>query len=165
MFKKRYFFKSTNPFPPPHNQGGGGKRVLFQNVWFFNYFRPNKSEPDLTDDYICTVFLNVLPNRFRLEMEPHELIWKSVTANLHRYSVSIFKMFFKIWDIWNLVPRFLLFRTQIIIVFVGPVTRGHVQEFTDVFSKLNTGLHMSEMPNNILQMLTKVLSRMALTLF
>ena len=40
-----------------------------------------------------TVFLSFLPNRFRLNMEPHELVWKSVTAILHRISVSIFKVF------------------------------------------------------------------------
>ena len=69
--------------------------VHFQKVPFFNYFRHNKSEPDLTDDCICAVFLNFLPNRFRLNMEPHELVCKSVTANLHRNSVSIFKICFQ----------------------------------------------------------------------
>ena len=63
---------------------GPNRIVVFRNILFCNYFRHDKSEPDLTDDYIFTLFLNVLPNRFRLEMEPHELIWKSATANLHR---------------------------------------------------------------------------------
>ena len=87
--------------------GGGG--VHFQEVQFFNYFRHNKSEPDLTDDCIFTVFLICLPNWFRLEMEPHELVRKSVTTNLHSCVVNIFKL------------------------FLGPVTRGHVQEFTALF--------------------------------
>ena len=77
-------------------EGGGWGKGLFQKVWFFNYFRNNKSEPDLKDDCIFAVFLNFLPNRFRLNMEPHELVWKSVTAILHIISVSIFKMFFKL---------------------------------------------------------------------
>ena len=36
--------------------GGGGGKGFFQKVFFFNYFRHNKSEPDLTDDCIFTVF-------------------------------------------------------------------------------------------------------------
>ena len=78
-----------------HECGWGGGKGFFQKVLFFNYFRHDKSEPDLTDDCIFTVFLNILPNRFRLEMEPHELVWKSVAAILHRISVSIFKFFSK----------------------------------------------------------------------
>ena len=70
--------------------GGGGERAFFRNVIFFNYFRHDKSEPYLTDDCIFVMFLNFLPNRFRLNMEPHELIWTSVTAILHILSVSIF---------------------------------------------------------------------------
>ena len=68
------------------NQGGGveGKRGLVKKSCFSNYFRHDESETDLTDDWMCTVFLIFCPNRFRLEMEPRELIWKSVTANLHR---------------------------------------------------------------------------------
>ena len=78
-------------------QGGGWVGgVQFQKVQILNYFRHNKSEPYLTDDCMFTVFLNFLPNRFRLNMEPHELVWKSVTAILHRISVSIFKICFKI---------------------------------------------------------------------
>ena len=71
---------------------GGGGKGFFQKVRFFNYLRHNKSEPYLTDDCIFTVFLNFLANRFRLGMEPHELAWKSATANLHRICVSIFKI-------------------------------------------------------------------------
>ena len=79
---------------------------------YFNYFRHDKSEPDLTNDCIFTVFLNVLPNRFRLGMEPHELVWKSVTAILHRNCVSIFLIFFKLFKILNQVSRFFIFLTQ-----------------------------------------------------
>ena len=76
-------------------QGGGWVGgVHFQKVLFFNYFRHNKSEPDSTDDCICTVSLIFLPNRFCVEMKPHELVWKSVTAILHRICVSIFMIFF-----------------------------------------------------------------------
>ena len=71
-----------------------GGRGPFKKVPFSNYFRHKKSEPDLRDDYIFTVFLNFRPNQFCLEMEPHELVWKSVTAILHRILVSIFKVFF-----------------------------------------------------------------------
>ena len=74
----------------------GGERGFFQKVSFSNYFRHDKSEPYLTDDCILTVFLDFLPNRFRLEMEPRELAWKSVTAILHRFVVSIFKLFFNL---------------------------------------------------------------------
>ena len=124
----------------------GPKQGFFQKVWFFNYFRHDKSEPHFTDDCIFTEFLNFLPNRFRLEMEPHELIWKSVTANLHRIFVSIFKIVFKIWDIWNLISRFLIFQTQI-SVFLGPVTRGHVQEFTNLSWNLKMLDKLSPIPD------------------
>ena len=78
-------------------QGGGWVGgVHFQKVQFFNYFRHNKSEPDLTVDCMFTMFFNFCPNRFRLNMEPHELVWKSVTAILHRILVSIFKVFFNL---------------------------------------------------------------------
>ena len=40
-----------------------------------------------------TRFWEFHPNRFRLKMEPHEPIWKSVTTNQHRMSVSIFYIF------------------------------------------------------------------------
>ena len=73
--------------------GGGGVGVNFQEALCLNYLRHSKSEPDLTDDCIFVVFVNVLPNWFRLEMEPHELVWESVTTNLHRMFVSIFKIF------------------------------------------------------------------------
>ena len=74
-----------------------GGKGFFQKVWFLIYFRHNKSEPDLTDDCIFTVLFQFLPNRFRFNMEPHELVWKSVTAILHRMFVSVFKVsFFKI---------------------------------------------------------------------
>ena len=77
-------------------QGGGWVRgVHSKKVQVLIYFRHNKSEPDLTDDCMFAVFLNFLPNRFRLNMEPHELVWKSVTAILHIICVSIFKIFFK----------------------------------------------------------------------
>ena len=63
---------------------------------FSNYFRHNKSEPDLTDGCIFTEFLICVPNRFCLEMEPHELVWKSVTAIMHIIFVSFFKFFFNL---------------------------------------------------------------------
>ena len=50
-----------------------GGRGPFSKSTILNYFRHNKSEPDLTDDHVFTMFLNLLPNWFRLEMEPHEL--------------------------------------------------------------------------------------------
>ena len=49
-------------------------------------------------------------NRFRLNMEPHELVWKSVTANLHRISVSIFKVFSKSEIYGTIFSDFLYFR-------------------------------------------------------
>ena len=39
------------------------------------------------------VFLKFLPNRCCFKPEPHELVWKSVTAILHRIVVSIFMIF------------------------------------------------------------------------
>ena len=66
---------------------------------FFNYFRHDKSEPRFTDDCSFTLFFNFIPNRFRLNMEPHELVWKSVTANLRGNCVSLFKFCFKKSDI------------------------------------------------------------------
>ena len=84
----------------------------FQKNAICNYFWNNKSEPDLKDDCMFTVFLNFLPNRFCFEMEPHELIWKSVTAILHRIFMSIFMIFFKLFKIWNQVSRFFIFQTQ-----------------------------------------------------
>ena len=74
--------------------GGGGEKGFSQKVGLFNYFRHDKPELDLTDDCIFTVLLNFLPNGFRPEMEPHELVWKSVTAILHRFVTRIFKVFF-----------------------------------------------------------------------
>ena len=97
-----------------HESGWGGGKGFFQNTWFLNHFRHNKSEPDLTVDLFFTLFLNSLPNRFRLEMEPHELIWKSVTANLHRLFQSILKICFGILDIWNLVSRLFIFQTLVL---------------------------------------------------
>ena len=82
--------------------------VHVQEVPFFNYFRHNKSEPDLTADCIVTVFLNFLPNRFCFNMEPHELVCKSVTANLHRILVSIFKVVFR--NLRYLKPSFHIFQ-------------------------------------------------------
>ena len=35
---------------------GGGKGFFSKSMVFFYYFRHNKSEPDLTDDCIVTVF-------------------------------------------------------------------------------------------------------------
>ena len=75
--------------------GGWGGKGFCSKSMVFNYFRHDKSEPHFTDDCIFTVFLNCLPNRFRLNMEPRELIWKSVAAILLRFVVSIFKVFFK----------------------------------------------------------------------
>ena len=47
----------------------------------------------LKDDCNFTLFLNFIPNRFCFKPEPHELVWKSVTAILHRISVNIFLIF------------------------------------------------------------------------
>ena len=95
--------------------GGGGRgKGFFSKSMVFNYFRHDKSEPYLTDDYIFRVFLNFLPNRFRLEMEPHELVWKSVTAILHRFFVSIFMICSKLFKIWNQVSRFFIFQTLVL---------------------------------------------------
>ena len=89
-----------------------GGRGPFSKSTIFNYFRHNKSEPDLKDDCIFTVFLNFIPNRFCFKPEPHELVWKSVTAILHRIVVSIFMIFFKLFKIWNQASRFFRFQTQ-----------------------------------------------------
>ena len=101
-----------------------GKGV-FSKSMVFNYFRHDKSEPDLKDDCIFTVFLNFLPNRFRLEMEPHELIWKSVTAILHRICVSIFMIFFKLFKFGVRFQDVLYSRPK--NVFLGLGTLWHVQ--------------------------------------
>ena len=105
---------------------GGGGEGFFQKIWFFNYFRNNKSEPDLKDDCIFTVFLHVLPDRFRLKPEPHELAWKSVTAILHRICVSIVMMFFKLFQ--HVEPGFQIFHIpDPKNVFLGLGTFWHVQ--------------------------------------
>ena len=79
----------------------------FSKSTIFNDFRNNKSEPDLKDDCIFTVFLNCLPNRFCFKPEPHELVWKSVTAILHRIVVSIFRILFQ--NLRYLEPDFHIF--------------------------------------------------------
>ena len=91
--------------------GGGGKGV-FSKSMVFNYFRHDKSEPDLKDDCMFTVFLNFIPNRFCFKPEPHELVWKSVTAIMHSFFVSIFMIFSKLFKMWNQVSRFFIFQTQ-----------------------------------------------------
>ena len=52
-------------------------------------------------------FLNFIPNRFCFKPEPHELVWKSVTAILHRICVNIFMICFKPFQ--NLEPGFQIF--------------------------------------------------------
>ena len=78
------------------------------------------------DDCVFKVFLNFLPNRFCFKPGPHELVWKSVTAILHRICVSIFMVFFKFFKIWNQVSRFLILQTPK-NVFLGLGTFWHVQ--------------------------------------
>ena len=75
---------------PGHCEFLDTKTEVVQNIWFFNYFRHDKSEPHFTDDCMFTVFLNFIPNRFRLKMEPRELVWKNVTAIPHMIFLSIF---------------------------------------------------------------------------
>ena len=50
------------------------QKVTFSKSTIFNCFRFKKSEPHLIYDCIFTVFLNVLPNRFCFNSEPHELV-------------------------------------------------------------------------------------------
>ena len=83
-----------------------GGRGPFAKSTIFNCFRHNKSEPDLKDDCFVTVFLNFLPNRFCFKLEPHELVWKSVTAILHSFFVSIFMIFFKLFKNGTRFPDF-----------------------------------------------------------
>ena len=103
----------------------GGWEGPFSKVPFLNDFRHNKSEPDLTDDCICTVFLICLPNRFCLEIEPHELVWKSVTAILHRIVVSIFMLFSNFSKFGTRFPNVSYSRPK--NVFLGLGTFWHVQ--------------------------------------
>ena len=97
--------RSVRPVRPPGPSARSVRPVLpwwvggrgpFSKSTIFNYFRHNKSEPDLKDNCIFTVFSNFLPNRFCFIPEPHELFWKSVTAILHIILVSIFEVFFKV---------------------------------------------------------------------
>ena len=101
-----------------------------------NYLCNNKSEPYLKDDCICTVFLKCLPNRFCFKPEPHELVCKSVTAILHRIFVSIFIIFFKLFNskFGTRFPYFHIPDPE--NVFLGLGTFWYVQEFTDVFTNL-----------------------------
>ena len=71
-----------------------------------------KLETHLDCDCIFTMFLNFHPNRFCFILEPRELVWESVWSILHRNSVSRFKLFFKLFQMWNLVFRFFRFQTQ-----------------------------------------------------
>ena len=105
--------------------GGAGGGAPFSKSTIFNYFRHNKSEPDLKDDCIFTVFLNVLPNRFCFKLEPHELVWKSVTAILHRICVSIFMIFSNFSKLGTRFPDFHI--PDPTNVFLGLGTFWHVQ--------------------------------------
>ena len=79
----------------------GGKGFFPKRI-IFNYFQHDKSEPDLKDYYIVTTCLHFRPNRFCFKPEPHEVIWKSVTAILHIICVNMFLD----WDVQNLETRF-----------------------------------------------------------
>ena len=63
-------------------------------------------------DCIFTVLLNFTPNRFCFIWEPHELVWGIVWFNQHSFFGSIFYIFFKKSNFWNLVSRFSRFQTQ-----------------------------------------------------
>ena len=67
----------------------------FSKSVIFNCFQFKKSEHHPDYDYVFTVFLNFYPNRFCFIWEPHELVWKSVTAILHSFFGSIFYIFSK----------------------------------------------------------------------
>ena len=78
----------------------------------FNCFWVNKSEPYLIYDFVFTVFLSCLPNRFCFNSEPRELVWESVWPIPPRHVVRKFKICFKDFKMWNLIFIFFRFQTQ-----------------------------------------------------
>ena len=84
-----------------HDSDRGGpvsrrtKTVVFQKVLFFDYFRHDKSEPHFTDDCILYSVFDLSPKSVSPQNGTTLALWKSVTAILHRISVSIFEMFCK----------------------------------------------------------------------
>ena len=79
-------------------------------------------------------FFKIIPNRLCFKPEPHELVWKSVTAILHRICVDIFMIFFKLFKYGTRFPDFSYSRPK--NVFLGLGTYWYVQEFTDLFTNL-----------------------------
>ena len=103
--------------PGPDRLGLGGQGSWAGQAWFLILTRTIifrrfifkkyhiKSDAHLIYDCIFTVFLNLSPNRFCLNPEPHELVWKSVWSILHRNFVSKFHIVFKKIKIWNPISR------------------------------------------------------------
>ena len=73
----------------------GPKQGVFKKYCFLMISDMTSQSHILQMTAFLRCFWKCLPNRFCLNMEPHDLVWKSVTAILHRISVSIFKIVFK----------------------------------------------------------------------
>ena len=115
------FGKASDPLCTEFSWANFRYFSFFSKSMVFNYFQHDKSEPDLKDDIMFTEFLNFTPNRFCFKPEPHEFVWKSVWSIMHRKSVSKFKIFFKLFKIWNQVSRFLIFQTKKCVFGPGDV--------------------------------------------
>ena len=74
-FRAGLAWGAKGPGPGRLGSGLGGP---FSKSTIFNCFQFKKSEDHLIYDCIFTVFLNFPPNRFCLNPEPRELVWKSV---------------------------------------------------------------------------------------
>ena len=75
--------------------GRGGGKGFFEKYGFLFISDITSQRQILQMTAFLRSFFKFLPNRFRLEMKPHELVWKSVRAILHGFVVNIFKVFFK----------------------------------------------------------------------
>ena len=102
------------------------KTVVFQKVLFFNYFRHDKSEPDLTDDCIFTLCLicfskSVLP-QYGTTLARLEKCHSHSAQNCCEHLYDIFQTF------QNLEPGFQVFLIpDPKNVFLGLGTFWHVQ--------------------------------------
>ena len=115
----------------------------------FNYFRNNKSEPYLKHDCNFTSFLNFIPNRFCFKPEPHELVWKSVTAILHRFVVSIFLIFSKFSKFGTIFPNFPYSRPKKCVFGPGDVLACPII-YRFVYQSANIPQTLSDPPHKLI---------------
>ena len=96
-----------------------------------------------------TVFLNFLQNRFCFKPEPHELIWKSVTAILHRIFVSIFMVFSNFSKHGTRFPDFSYYRPKKCVFGPGDVLACPII-YRFVYQSANVPLTISDPPQKLI---------------